>query len=204
MSNDASLRRSVLEQLYIGAYPDISAVASSDPRLTLDDHDTLTRAVVRLLDHFPGPDDPDALAQWAISTIVQPGLELLATLNTLRGEYRAVVLRAIWSVLFRCDDLGVTYPDKGMGTVGEIEQEVWIRIFLDLDKWLTPAYSKRIGGKPAKLSTRLYEFARLQAMGWRTERLRKLAKFGDLADADYKGTQGAKKPGLSELDRRAA
>lgn len=96
----------------------------------------------------------------------------------MREEYKGFVRQAIWRVLEQCIDLGADYY-----TLLEIESDVWTKIFTEnFDAWLQPGYSNVPGRKPAKLSTRLTDFARLQAMGWKKAELRKQAKFATCED----------------------
>lgn len=160
-----------VENLFLQAYPElVEAGHRVVPALSADGVDTLLRAVARLLGRYDGPCEVAAFKSWAL-TIINPGAQLLQALNTLKGEHVEVVRRAIRSVLAGCSDLGADN-----GTVSEIESTTWVRILMGLDRWLTQPYSDTPGCAPAQLATRLYSYARLQAMGWRTGRLRYRAK----------------------------
>jgi hypothetical protein len=209
----STARRAALESLYKATYSALrDGVYLAQPSsLTLENVETLLGAVARLLERYDGADNVDAFAQWAIETIVQPGAALLVALNTLKGEHTEAVRRGIRSVLATCGDLGVvppgSTPGKGVGTIGELEAQTWTKIFLSLDKWLTPSFAKTPGRSPASLSTRLHAYARDQALGWRTDRLRHREKFGTLNDAlasEQTGATGNRKPSLNELEQRAA
>jgi hypothetical protein len=207
--SDRSTRLEALHKLYLQSYSEMWAAAASDSNLLIGDADTLLRTVARLLEQYPGPDDDSgAFAQWATETIIQPGVERMAAFYVLREQNRKVVFKAIWTVLKVSDDLGVNLPGKQLGTLGEIESEVWTKVFLDLDGWLSPGTSTR-GREPAKVSTRLYGFARDQALGWQKNQIRHRRK-KDIADSVAKtlralqmGATGAKKPSLSEIERAA-
>lgn len=107
--------------------------------------------------------------------------ERRAFFDAMYLENRRVVFAAIWKIIVQCTDLGadldpVTESRAELNTATEIEREVWSKVWIDLDRWAEPPRANRLGREPAKLSTRLYDFARLQAMGWKKDRLRNRAR----------------------------
>ncbi|HEY4381913.1 MAG TPA: hypothetical protein VGN01_16315 [Acidobacteriaceae bacterium] len=96
----------------------------------------------------------------------------------MREEYKGFVRDAIWQVLEQCFDLGADW-----GTLLEIECDVWSKVFESFEEWRRPGFGLA-GRKPAKLSTRLSAYARLQAMGWKKAELRKGAKFATCEDGE--------------------
>jgi hypothetical protein len=74
-------------------------------------------------------------------------------------------------------------PGSPSVTVSDLENDTWVYVFLHLEEFTAPGVPKVEGGRPPKLSTRLYAAARFQAMGWRTDRLRDRARFVNNEDA---------------------
>jgi hypothetical protein len=97
----------------------------------------------------------------------------------MRQEYKPFVRKAIWRVLQQCIELGADYR-----TLLEIESDVWAKVFEDFDAWLKPGFSNSPSRKPAKLSTRLSEAAKWQALGWKKAQLRNRAKFVSFEDGE--------------------
>lgn len=163
-------------RLFIEAAQSLKDAANEkQPTLTTEHIETILRAVVRLTDRYGGPpNDLEAFTQWALQ-IVEPGADLLFALSTFTGEHIKIVRWSIRKVLAGCFDLGVD-----SSTFKEIEARVWARVFETLPEWLTPAYSKTPGHSPASLKTRLYAYAYLVAMGWKTEQLRNRAKHASI------------------------
>jgi DNA-directed RNA polymerase specialized sigma24 family protein len=95
----------------------------------------------------------------------------------------------LWAIVGKCADLG-----GDVETVHELEQDAWTRVWADIDGWAAPGYGLN-GRKPAKITSRLYAFARSLALGWRTARLRERTKFGDADEAARVGYD-PEKPGV--------
>lgn len=79
-------------------------------------------------------------------------------LSTTQSDARA----GVWSILKGCCDLGA---DEG--EVEEVVQATYSKIWRDISTWMDDG--------SAQLSTRVYKFARAQALGWRTDRIRSKA-----------------------------
>lgn len=112
--------------------------------------------------------------------------ERLELFCEMRESYRPFVRDAIWKIVQHCEDLGLGYdPVQGLSadpitieeTIDEIERDVWVKVFENFDAWLQPGFSNIPGRKPAKLSTRLAEFAMWQARAWKKTQLRDRSKF---------------------------
>lgn len=128
--------------------------------------DTVIRA---RLDRYDGPVTFEGLLQWTDLELDRIFRREQAKAVTERAERRrflqiysstqAGARDGVWSVLKGCYDLGA---DEGEAE--EIVQTTYSKIFRDISAWMEDG--------PAQLSTRVYKFARAQALGWRTDRIR--------------------------------
>jgi len=90
---------------------------------------------------------------------------LLQRFDAMREESRLFVYHAVWKVLRGATDLGIdaeTFPS--------IESKVWSWLWFDQK---SPLHS--VG--TAKATTRIYAYARLQALGWKQDRLRQRKRY---------------------------
>jgi len=159
----------------------IEAAAATDHSLLIPDIDNIITSVAHHLDEYDGDDDDESFQSW-VSGVVGPAVRRLGSFYTLRAQYTNSVRKGIWSLLEGCADLGI--DDM---TVASLESITWMKVFQNLDGWLTPG--------TAKLNTRFFAAGRMQALGWRQDRLRNRAKFITLDDAIKAEETGA---GLSQ------
>jgi hypothetical protein len=201
VNEGSKARREALDDLYLGCYSDIRDAALADGSMRFDEAEVLLGAVARLLPSYDGSlEDAEQFKTWAISQIVQPGLIKIRAFEAMRQEFSGAVRNGIWSILKSCNDLGIHRPGvpKGersgcVGTVAELEQEAWTKVWFDLDRWLLPGKARAPDRKPATLKTRLHSHGRFQARAWRTAQLRSRHRFvrGDLAQLEQRMVERA-------------
>jgi hypothetical protein len=143
---------------------------------------TLLNQVRTRLEQYDGEaDDRADFIQW-ISDSVEEQLkrraeerarekEVTAKFTAMYTAGKKSLKAGIWSVLKGCEDLGA---DKA--EVEEVAQRAWIKVWQRFQSW------EKKG--PATITTRLYDFGRAQALGWRTQRLRDREKFRSLFAVD--------------------
>jgi hypothetical protein len=152
-----------------------SAISTTAPRVRPPQHED------KPLSHHKEPMN-NAYTEGATSAIAPSTVNSNSTSARLEQFYavmeqhRAIVRKGIWSIVRHCADLGLDHQ-----TVRSIEAQVWMKVFLELPKWLAPGYSNDPARPPASLGTRLYAAARMQALGWRTDQLRYRQKFMQLS-----------------------
>ncbi len=148
-----------IEALYVQSYGALTAKAlSEDQRLTASDADSIITGLARHLNEFTGPSDMDSFQSWALD-VMQPAIFTHGIVNECRPYVRAAIKKGLgWP--YRFGDLE--------DAVNEVEARTWVKVLGDLPKWQQPG--------TAKLSSRLYAYAKAQARQWITERLRAEAK----------------------------
>jgi len=154
-------------------------------------------------------EQPQPFLSWATS-FVREQAALLQRFYQMRRDYEDVVRKAIWSI--NAIDLGFTDRE-----VAALESKVWEWLRFDET---SPLYTEGVA-KPGREHyangsagpcTRLYNFARFQALGWRTERLRHRARFmpfDTFLQAEYDKQiatvpQSLARPNLDKIERRPA
>lgn len=185
------------------------ACADAYPAIHPDDVDGILAKLHATLPTYR--DQPQPFLSWATS-FVRGQAALLQRFYQMRSDYQDVVRKGIWSIGKNVSDLGFTDRD-----VAALESKVW--------EWLrydetSPLYTKGVAKRgrehyangSAGPSTRLYNYARFQALGWRTERLRQRARFMPFedfleAEAHVKAAtvpQSLARPNLDRIERRPA
>jgi hypothetical protein len=139
--------------------------------LPSDDLDRLMDKVKGSLDNYSGPLDDGVFLEWAILRIVHPTAERLLKFYEIYDEGCRSAYAGAWSVLKHCRDLG-----SDRDAARELVQDTFCKVYSDLDAW----------GKPgaASIPTRLRAYAKDQARGWRTNRLRQRERFTGLGEVD--------------------
>jgi len=145
--------------------------AASHPSLMVGDTESILSVTVKRLDQYDGPNDSDAFCEWALSEVVQPGVQRFIDFYKMKSEHSGAVRAGIWRILKGCTDLGFDNS-----TFAGIEANAWFTIFVGLDGFLVPG--------TAKLSTRLYEEGRYAGLTWRKTRLREAGRYASLRDAE--------------------
>lgn len=168
-------RARAVEKLYFSVWGIVREAALTNPHITETDAHQIVTAVVNQLPTYAGPIDEAAFLDWT-SEIIKPAIAFAA----IRRQCEPYVRGAIRKVLALCADLGVNH-----GTEDEIASETWVWALRRLDDLLIPG--------TAKISTRLFARARLDALAWRQRQIRAKNRFAvvtnisDLArDADGK------------------
>jgi hypothetical protein len=105
-------------------------------------------------------------------------------------ETRRAAYAGTWSVLSQCLDLGAAELDAD-----ELVTDLYTKIWASFAEWQTPG--------TATMTTRVYEYARLQALGWRKSRISQRARRVDPETLEYKGARSGRKPSLSHYDNRS-
>jgi hypothetical protein len=173
-----AVRIRAVEQLFFSLWGRlIEPTLSRDSRLTAADAYQIVEGLARHLQSYSGPVEDEAFQAWAEEAITLP-----IAFAVLRQEHKGAVLKGLWSILSKCTDLGFE-PDID---IPSLENETWFKVWQNLEDWLKP-------GK-ARVSTRLYAWARFQAMAWRTERLRERKKFTSIDSFIQHEATGTLKP----------
>lgn len=150
-SPSALARQQRVEQLYIHNFDFIRELTQSDPRITSDEVEQIAAGVAKHLSSYAGRLTDKAFQAW-VTEIIVPVVGFYA----IKQVARPFVLDAIWKGLghtlepSKYDD----YPE----TVRELEQEVWLWVFLNIKK-----LRKR---GTAKITTRLYRRAKIMTQDW--------------------------------------
>ncbi len=124
-------------------------------QLFIEDAERLVAGLATQLEAFPGDTDQEFI-EW-VSAILTPAIHRLRQFYDMKANYSTIVYSAIWRALgntlepSKFDD----YPE----TVRELSNEIWLYIFLNLDKFTNRG--------SAKLSTRLFAFASRHTRDWR-------------------------------------
>lgn len=160
VASDANTDRRVIFERNYGVLLD---TCLESPQLFIADAERLIFGLASHLHQFTGDTDHEFI-QWA-GTILYPAIDRLRRFYDLKEKYYNVVRSAIWRTLGhsaepnKLDD----YPEL----VRELANEVWLFIFLNLDK-LTNSGS-------AKLSTRLFGLARRHTRNWKSKQQGRMA-----------------------------
>jgi hypothetical protein len=152
------------EHLFTANMRHISDTILGDTRLTREDVSHILDDVARRLPDYQGEVTVQGFPAWCES-VAFPLREWFA----MKREHASAVRGGILHITNGCSDLGVDY-----GTVRELENQAWLKIFLQIDGFLAEG--------TAKLKNRLFAMGRWQAMAWRSERLRHRERFMTLED----------------------
>lgn len=136
-------------ELYARNY-DYLVELTAHPSLFPQDSENIREQLARYLSQFQGSTDAEFQA-WATDVCV-PAVDRLTFIYDLRAECQSAVRAAIYKTLsgYDLDDM----PELRR----ELENEVWIKVILRLDEFRIPG--------SAKMTTRLYGFARNEARTW--------------------------------------
>jgi hypothetical protein len=175
-------------------------------KIAQDDHPAVQRVKERLrrkASGYRGPVTFRAVLHWAVDELAGMALAVQALRGyeaqpkmTFAEIYRqgyAAAWDGVWDVLRDCPDLGASEEEAR-----ELVNRTFIKVWFRLDDWNQQG--------TASIQTRIRAFAKKQAMGWRTQRLRERAREallrGEFGDADYRGARSGKKPSLAFYDDR--
>jgi hypothetical protein len=205
-------KRPTVEQLYRNTIQTLrGACVDAYEFIHPNDVDHILSKLYADLPKYRGKRSPQPFTAWAVRYVRNQSL-LLQRFYQMRSDYQDVVRKGIWSIGNNARDLGFTDRE-----VPALESRVWEWLRYDES---SPLYTKGVA-KPgrehyAKGSagpvTRLYNFARYQALGWRTECLRHRARFTPLdtflqtEDDKQIATvpQSLARPNLEKIERRPA
>jgi len=150
-SSSAPDRQQAVEQLFIRNYDFIRELAQSDPKITSDEIEQVTTGIAKHLPSYTGHLTDTAFQTW-IAEIIVPVVGFYG----IKHLCAPFVHKAIWRGLGHATapSLYDDYPE----TVRELEQDVWLWAFLNLDK-----LTKR---GTAKITTRLYRRAEIMTKDW--------------------------------------
>lgn len=187
-SSSALDRQLAVEQLYIHNFAFIIELVQSDPRISSDEVEQITAGIAKHLANYTGRLTDTAFRAWA-TEIILPIVGFYAIKNLCAPFVR----KAIWRGLGHATapSLYDDYPE----TLKELEQEVWIWTFLNLDK-----LTKR---GTAKITTRLYKRAAIMTKDWmKRQKTRRFAVIRRVYDLPKKSQFIAERK-AAELDREA-
>ena len=160
-SQVAKDRHCAVEQLYIHNLGFIQELIHSDPRITLDEQNRILEGLAAFLPEYAGRLTEASFQAWLIEILVP----LVGFYGIMRVS-RPYALKAIWEGLghslepSKYDD----YPE----TVRELEQELWMWVFLHVEDLKKPG--------TARLTTRVYERAKIMTRAWmKSQRTRRAA-----------------------------
>ncbi|MBS1799556.1 MAG: hypothetical protein JSS95_06985 [Acidobacteria bacterium] len=187
-SSSASDRQPAVEQLFIRNYDFIQELAQSDPRINSDEVEQITSGIAKHLSDYTGHLTDTAFRAWTTEIILP-----IVGFYAIKHVARPFVLDAIWKGLghsaepSKYDD----YPE----TVRELEQEVWLWVFLNVEK-----LQKR---GTAKITTRLYRRAAIMTKNWmKRQKTRRFAVIRRVYDLPKKSQFLAERK-AAELDRES-
>jgi hypothetical protein len=156
------------EQLYAQHCDNlITETCLLNPELFLNDSLSIVNGLADHLGGFTGESDAE-FTRWALA-ILNPAAERLCRFYRFKTkEHKEAVFGGLCKVLTSAADL-VDDWDK---LLQELEHECWTELFERLDAFVEPG--------TAKLTSRLFEFAKYKAMAWKTEQLRRRERFNDV------------------------
>lgn len=170
------------------------------PDLTSSERETATNHVITSAQtNYAGNVEAELVMAWTVDKMKQTAM-FLKVIRTLKLEdhrvfhhiyanCEKVAYAAVWDTLAKYYYLGLTEAE-----VEEIVQITFTKIWKSIDEWKEPG--------TASLTSRVYEFAKWQALGWRLARKRERRSKRDLFAAEYRGVKSARKRDLSYYDRK--
>lgn len=182
-------RRQAVEQLYIRNYAFIEELIFSDPAMTLEAEQQITDGIAA---HLPSYDDEltDAAFRAWVTEIIVP----LVGFHAIRRACQPFVRKAIWKTLEHS-----TEPNKFddySETVRELEQEVWLWVYLYQGELRKPG--------TAKITTRVYERAAITTKDWlKKQRTRRAAVIRQIYDLPRKSKSDAAEKLAEQMDAEA-
>lgn len=184
----ASDRLLTVEQLYIRNLSFIEEMAHSDPRITPDEVKHLSEGIAKHLPNYTGRITDPAFQAW-VAEIILPVVGFYA----IKHLCAPFVRKAIWRGLGHAGapSLYDDYPE----VLRELEQEVWLWVFLHLDSLTKP-------GK-AKVTSRLYKRAEIMTKAWiKQQKTRRFAVIRRVYNLPKKSQFLAERK-AAELDRES-
>jgi len=187
-SSSASDRQKAVEKLYLNNFNFIRELAESDPAISSDEVERITEGIAKHLPSYTGRFNDKAFRAW-VTEIVVPVVGFYA----IKHMSTPFVRKAIWRGLGHATapSLYDDYPE----TLKELEQEVWIWTFLNMEK-----LQKR---GTAKITTRLYRRAAFMTKAWmKQQKTRRFAVIRRVYDLPKKSQFLAERK-AAELDRES-
>lgn len=156
-----------IERLFHNNYIHLLSACLESSQLMIQDAERLLESLFSQISNFGGHTDDDFI-RWAEPPL-RDAAKRMSQWYVLRLKYAKVVLKAVWGVLKKAQDLSDDDPAR---TARALADEVWLWAFENLDDLLTPG--------AAAISTRLHAKAFWTARTWKTTRLREKARFADV------------------------
>lgn len=161
----------------------------------LDDLNTIMRRVRERLDEYDGPITAEAFYEWVVPQIgdTLKALDIVRKVELQNSVVFAELYRrtysAAWAgvldVLKGCHDLGATHD-----VAEELVNVTFGKIFADIVNWHDDG--------EASLPTRVCAFAKDQALGWRTQRVREKQRRGRLLGGVRRRRKELRYPGSAK------
>lgn len=159
--SSAQDRQKAVEQLYIQNFGFIRELIHSDPHISTDAENQILEGIAKHLHDFDAVLTDSAFQAW-ITEILVPLVGFYVIKSTCEPFVRAAIWRGLGHSAepSKYDD----YPE----TVRELEQEVWLWTYLNLDNLKK--------NRRAKITTRLYKRASIMTQDWmKRQRTRRFA-----------------------------